>query len=76
MSLLGSFLCTAALKFNYLLTCLGLVGCCLVRLGVLLLLSSCREETRFVIVGMGKEEENGRRELGVFSRTNSHVQLR
>lgn len=58
------------LKFDSLLTYRGLVGCCLARFGVLLLLSSFREETRFAIVGMGAKEGNGGRELGACSRTN------
>lgn len=65
-----------SLTFDPPLTYRGLVGCCLARFGVLLLLSSFREETRFVIVGIGEEEGNGGRELGACSRTNGHVQLR
>lgn len=52
------FLYTAALTFDSLLTYRGLVGCCLAGFGILLLLSSFREETRFLIFGHGR----GRRE--------------
>lgn len=65
-----------SLTFDSPLTYRGLVGCYLARFGVLLLLSSFNEETRFVIVGMGEEEGDGSRQLGACSRTNGHVQLR